>query len=44
VEGLDIVKKIGKVKTTDGTNGPKDRPVTPVIMKKVTIERVPVAK
>jgi hypothetical protein len=29
------VKKIGKVKT-----GPNDRPVTPVIMKTVTIERV----
>jgi peptidyl-prolyl cis-trans isomerase A (cyclophilin A) len=35
VEGLDVVKKIGKVKT-----GPNDRPVVPVIMKTVTIERV----
>ena len=35
VDGLDVVKKIGKVKT-----GPNDRPVTPVIMKTVTIERV----
>ena len=35
VEGLDIVKKIGGVKT-----GPGDRPLTPVVMKTVTIERV----
>jgi peptidyl-prolyl cis-trans isomerase A (cyclophilin A) len=35
VDGLDIVKKIGHVKT-----GQNDRPVTPVIMKTVTIERV----
>ena len=35
VDGMNIVEKIGKVKT-----GPGDRPVTPVIMKKVTIERV----
>jgi peptidyl-prolyl cis-trans isomerase A (cyclophilin A) len=35
VDGLDVVKKIGKVKT-----GPNDRPVTPVVMKTVTIERV----
>ena len=35
VSGLDVVQKIGKVKT--GTN---DRPVTPVVMKTVTIERV----
>jgi len=34
VEGLDVVEKIGKVKT-----GPNDRPVTPVVMNKVTIER-----
>jgi len=39
VEGLDIVKKIGKVKT-----GANDRPLTPVIMKKVTIERVAAVK
>jgi len=37
VAGMDIVRRIGNVKT-----GPGDRPVTPVIMKKVTIERVPV--
>lgn len=35
VEGLDVVKKIGRVRT-----GPMDRPVTDVVMKKVTIERV----
>ncbi|MBZ0189596.1 MAG: peptidylprolyl isomerase, partial [Candidatus Obscuribacterales bacterium] len=34
VEGMDIVKKIGNVKT-----GPKDRPVKPVVMKQVIIER-----
>lgn len=35
VEGLDVVKKIGKIKTDRN-----DRPVTPVVMNKVTIERV----
>jgi peptidyl-prolyl cis-trans isomerase A (cyclophilin A) len=35
VEGLDVVKRIGKVPT-----GPQDRPVTEVVMNKVTIERV----
>jgi cyclophilin family peptidyl-prolyl cis-trans isomerase len=35
VEGMDVVKKIGGVAT-----GRQDRPVTPVVMKKVTIERV----
>jgi cyclophilin family peptidyl-prolyl cis-trans isomerase len=34
IEGLDVIEKIGKVKT-----GPNDRPVTPVVMNKVTIER-----
>jgi peptidyl-prolyl cis-trans isomerase A (cyclophilin A) len=34
VEGLDIVKKIGAVPT-----GRQDRPVTPVVINKVTIER-----
>ena len=33
-EGLDVVEKIGKVKT-----GPQDRPVTPVVMNRVWIER-----
>ena len=36
VDGMDIVKKIGKVKV-----GANDRPVTPVIVKTVRIERVP---
>jgi peptidyl-prolyl cis-trans isomerase A (cyclophilin A) len=35
VSGLDVVKKIGSVAT-----GRQDRPVTPVVMNKVTIERV----
>ncbi|HSK09595.1 MAG TPA: peptidylprolyl isomerase [Vicinamibacterales bacterium] len=35
VEGMDVVKKIGAVKTGAG-----DRPVKPVVMKSVTIERV----
>ena len=35
VDGLDVVKKIGAVPT-----GRQDRPVTPVVMNKVTIERV----
>ena len=34
VEGLDVVKKIGAVPT-----GRQDRPVTPVVINKVTIER-----
>jgi peptidyl-prolyl cis-trans isomerase A (cyclophilin A) len=34
VEGLDIVKKIGIVKT-----GGQDRPVTPVVITQITIER-----
>jgi peptidyl-prolyl cis-trans isomerase A (cyclophilin A) len=37
VEGMDIVKKIGSVRTQ------QDRPVTPVVMQKVTIERVAAA-
>jgi len=35
VEGMDIVKRIGKVKT-----GAQDRPIEEIVMKKVTIERV----
>ena len=35
VEGLDVVKKIGSVQT-----GRQDRPATPVVMNKVTIQRV----
>jgi peptidyl-prolyl cis-trans isomerase A (cyclophilin A) len=34
VDGVDVVEKIGQVKTDRN-----DRPVTPVVMKKVTIER-----
>ena len=34
VEGLDVVLKIGKTPTVPG-----DRPVTPVVINKVTIER-----
>ena len=34
VEGMDVVKNIGAVAT-----GRQDRPVTPVVMNKVTIER-----
>ena len=36
VEGMDIVRAIGKIKTRK----PGDRPVTDVVMNKVTIERV----
>jgi peptidyl-prolyl cis-trans isomerase A (cyclophilin A) len=35
VKGLDVVKKIGAVPT-----GRQDRPITPVVMNQVTIERV----
>jgi cyclophilin family peptidyl-prolyl cis-trans isomerase len=35
VEGMDVVKKIGKTPVTK----PGDRPVTDVVMNKVTIER-----
>ena len=35
VKGLDIVKKIGSVAT-----GRQDRPIKPVVMNRVTIERV----
>ena len=34
VEGMDVVKKIGAVKT-----GGQDRPVTPVVINQITIER-----
>jgi cyclophilin family peptidyl-prolyl cis-trans isomerase len=36
VEGMDVVKKIGKTKTSK----PGDRPVVDVVMNKVTIEKV----
>jgi peptidyl-prolyl cis-trans isomerase A (cyclophilin A) len=35
VDGMDVVEKIGKLKTGRG-----DRPMQPVIMKTVAIERV----
>ena len=35
VEGLDVVQRIGRVKTDA-----RDRPATPVVINKVTIERV----
>ncbi len=35
VEGLDVVERIGAVPT-----GRQDRPVTPVVMNKVTIDRI----
>jgi peptidyl-prolyl cis-trans isomerase A (cyclophilin A) len=35
VEGMDVINKIGGVRT-----GPGDRPVTPVVMKSVTILRI----
>jgi peptidyl-prolyl cis-trans isomerase A (cyclophilin A) len=35
VEGMDIIRNIGVVKT-----GPEDRPVTPVVVKTVTIQRI----
>ena len=34
ISGMDVVEAIGKTKTA------QDRPVTPVVLKKVTIERV----
>ena len=37
IEGMDVVKAIGKTKVSK----PDDRPVTNVVMNKVTIERVP---
>ena len=36
VEGLDVVKKIGKTQVSK----PGDRPVVDVVMNKVTIEKV----
>jgi cyclophilin family peptidyl-prolyl cis-trans isomerase len=35
-EGMDVVRKIGKTKTSK----PGDRPVVDVVMKKVTIEKI----
>jgi peptidyl-prolyl cis-trans isomerase A (cyclophilin A) len=38
IEGMDVVKKIARVRT-----GQSNKPLQPVIMEKVTIERVPAA-
>jgi cyclophilin family peptidyl-prolyl cis-trans isomerase len=35
-EGMDVVQKIGKTKTS----GPGDRPVVDVVMNKVTVEKI----
>jgi peptidyl-prolyl cis-trans isomerase A (cyclophilin A) len=35
VEGMDVITRVGSVRT-----GPGDRPVTPVVLKTVTIQRV----
>ena len=40
VDGMDVVHKIGSVPVRGGAGGEKSSPVTPVTLKKVTIERV----
>ncbi|HEY2385266.1 MAG TPA: peptidylprolyl isomerase [Terriglobia bacterium] len=40
VEGMDVVHKIGKVPVKAGGGGERSSPTTPVMLKKVTIERV----
>jgi cyclophilin family peptidyl-prolyl cis-trans isomerase len=40
VEGLDVVEKIGKVATTGRNGNPPDRPLEPVVIKKIRTERV----
>jgi cyclophilin family peptidyl-prolyl cis-trans isomerase len=35
VEGLDVVRRIGQVRT-----GPRDRPIKDVVINSLTIERV----
>jgi peptidyl-prolyl cis-trans isomerase A (cyclophilin A) len=40
VDGMDVVHKIGMVPTKVGPGGEKSTPLTPVILRKVTIERV----
>jgi peptidyl-prolyl cis-trans isomerase A (cyclophilin A) len=40
VDGMDVVKKIAKVPTKPQANGEKSRPVTDVLLKKVTIQRI----
>ena len=39
VDGMSVIEKMGNVKTTK----PGDKPVVPIVMKKVTIEKVPAA-
>jgi peptidyl-prolyl cis-trans isomerase A (cyclophilin A) len=39
IEGLDVVLKIGKTPTTGDRGNPQNRPLTPVTINKVTIER-----
>jgi peptidyl-prolyl cis-trans isomerase A (cyclophilin A) len=34
VEGMDVVRKIGKAATNE-----RDRPITPIVIHKVTVER-----
>ncbi len=40
VSGLDVVKKISTVKTTGPKGTPPNRPLQPVVVKNVTIEKV----
>jgi peptidyl-prolyl cis-trans isomerase A (cyclophilin A) len=40
VDGMDVVQKIGAVPTKVGSGGEKSSPVTPVTLRRVTIERV----
>jgi len=40
VDGMDTVRKIGKVPTKVSAGGEKSSPVTPVTLRKVSIERV----
>jgi peptidyl-prolyl cis-trans isomerase A (cyclophilin A) len=44
VSGLAVVTKISTVKTTGRTGTPANRPLQPVVIKTVTIERVGVGK
>jgi peptidyl-prolyl cis-trans isomerase A (cyclophilin A) len=40
VSGLDVVQKISTVKTTGKAGNPANKPLQPVVIKKVTIEQV----
>jgi peptidyl-prolyl cis-trans isomerase A (cyclophilin A) len=44
VSGLAVVTKISTVKTTGRTGTPANRPLQPVVIETVTIERVGVGK